>query len=119
MKEVVAGTIPVSTLTKKDLENVLAERSYMLVDDGYDYLTRIPIYNLTTDKVRDLEADMVESTSLYDKLSATPVKDIWLHDLDMFEAEYKKYVQQRQLKQGATEEVTPRPQKKITVRTKK
>jgi DNA topoisomerase-2 len=119
IKEVVSGSIPVSTLTKKDLEQVLEERTYMKVDDAYDYLTRIPIYNLTTDKVRDLEADMLNSKASYDTLNATSVKEIWMKDLDMFEAEYRKYLQQRAAKQNATDASTVAPGKKIAVRAKK
>ena len=35
IKEVISGSIQVSSLTKKDLEQLLEDRTYMKVDDAY------------------------------------------------------------------------------------
>lgn len=116
IKEVIEGVLPVSTLTKKALEELLAERAYMLVDECYDYLTRIPIYNLTTDKVRDLEADVLKCHEAHDTLADKTINDLWLSDLDALETEYTKYIAQRSLKMGAPAQ-KPAPKKVIKKKT--
>ena len=100
IREVVAGVIPVSQLTKQKLEELLHTKEYMKVDDAFDYLTRIPIYNLTTDKVNELEANMKQAHDAHDALSKKTVNTMWIEDLDAFEAEYTKYLGVRAAKQG-------------------
>lgn len=103
INEVVQGVIPVSTLTKAVLEDTLEQREYMKIDDSFDYLTRIPIYNLTKDKVMELEADVVSSKTTFDRIAATSAQDMWLTDLDAFEKEYEKYIQTRNNKMGISQ----------------
>ena len=117
--EVIEGTIQVSKLTKKELEQTIHDREYIMVDGTYEYLTRIPIYNLTTDKVRDLEADMLSCKETHDQLAATCPKDIWLHDLERFETEYGEYVATRQAKMSGDGSIVSKPKPKRSVVRKK
>ena len=56
--DVIAGTIPVYKLKKTDLEARLVNDDYDHYEGTYDYLTKIPIYNFTTDKVAELQDDI-------------------------------------------------------------
>jgi len=82
IKEVVNETIIVHKMKKIDLEVMLKDKEYMLVDDTYDYLLRIPVYNLTIDKVEDLEDEYRRKCEALEKLVATEIKDMWKEELD-------------------------------------
>ena len=62
---------------------------------------------------------MLNSRATYDTLNATTITDIWLKDLEQFEAEYTKYLQQRAVKQSGADETSSKAPKKISVQTKK
>lgn len=78
---VVSREIDVTTIKKAELETLLATMEFMVVDGSYDYLVRIPIYNLTTDKVTDLEADYARREDELEALCSTDIKEIWKREL--------------------------------------
>jgi DNA topoisomerase-2 len=88
--ECVAEAIKVHKMKKAELVTRLEEDKYMLHDDSYDYILRIPIYNLTIDKVEELEAEMKKAQDEIDRVRELNVKDWWIADLDAFVDEYKK-----------------------------
>lgn len=81
IKSVVSGEIQVTKMKKAELESLLAEMEFMDIDGTYDYLVKIPIYNLTTDKVEQLENEYTKKTEELEVLSNTDVKDIWKKEL--------------------------------------
>lgn len=73
IREVVNENIVIQKLKKIELENRLDKDLYMKHDNSYDYIIRIPVYNLTIDKVEELEA---EYKRVYDKYNSVLSKDI-------------------------------------------
>jgi DNA topoisomerase-2 len=108
IKEVIARTIPVSELTKQELEDMLVSREYMKVDDSYEYVLRIPIYNMTKDKVTEIEADIAKLEELYTQLEQKTINDMWLGDLDSLEKSYQKYLVIRENKMACGDVVQPK-----------
>ena len=52
------GTIQISNKTKKDdARPVRREKEYPKVEDCYDYLIKMPIYNLTKERIEELKKD--------------------------------------------------------------
>lgn len=92
VKDVIAGTIPVYKLKKADLEARLHEDEYDLHDETYDYLTKIPIYNFTTDKVAELEDDIRKKEAIVIATEGMTEKEMWRRDLEAFEREYEKFL---------------------------
>lgn len=103
IKEVVSETIVVHKMKKAGLETYLEENDYMKhgdvkhgdaekkgADGNYDYITRIPVYNLTTDKVEELENDIVKANESISQLSDKTTEAIWLDELKDFEKAYDK-----------------------------
>lgn len=90
IKACVAEEIKVHTMKKKELEELLESNGYMLHDDSYDYILRIPIYNLTTDKVEELEAEMKKAIDQADLIRNMDIKEWWLKELEEFVEEYNK-----------------------------
>ena len=82
---IINGTLTLNNKSKKDLESYLAEESFMEHDKSYDYLTRMPIYNMTRDKLDELSAELEKVNEALRLLENTPAKDIWLAELSELE----------------------------------
>jgi DNA topoisomerase-2 len=103
IKEVIARTIDVSTMKKIELETLLHDKTYMQHNDSYDYIIKIPIYNMTKDKVEEFENDIVQLEHALELLISKPVSTIWKEELDAFEIAYNKY---ETLRMGKSEDKT-------------
>ena len=101
IKSIISKELDVSAFRKVELEMFLEEKEYMKVDDCFDYLVRIPIYNITKDKVEDLEADIHTNDSKYEDLSIKKLEDMWREELAEFESTYDKCLQARLIKMDA------------------
>lgn len=98
IKSVVSGDIKVSHMKKCELEELLETRNYLKVNDTFDYLLRIPIYNLTTDKVAELEDEFKKAKGALDEMRQKTEDKMWLEELEIFEREYRKFVADYQQK---------------------
>lgn len=83
--DVIQGVIVVHKLRKSELEDKLAEMEYDMYEDSYDYLTKIPIYNFTIDKVEELKDEINKKQVMFNTLESTTVQMMWTNDLDEFE----------------------------------
>jgi DNA topoisomerase-2 len=92
IKSVISNELVVSKLKKAELEEHLSKNEYLLVNDTYDYLLRIPIYNLTIDKVDDLEKEFKQHEENLDKIKSKGEKDMWLDELVLFEKAYESFL---------------------------
>ena len=81
IRAVVNEEIIVHKMKKNELEQLLLTQNYKKHNDSYDYIIRIPVYNLTIDKVEDLEAEFSKSQNQYDELLTKNIKDIWKEEL--------------------------------------
>jgi hypothetical protein len=92
IKEVISETLYVHKLKKIELENYLTDQEYKLHEKSYDYIIKIPVYNLTIDKVEELEKDiakiLLDISNLNDKTSEM----IWMEELIEFETIYTKHL---------------------------
>jgi len=91
IKEVVSDRVRVSKMTKIQLETYLQESLYKLFNDSYDYLLRIPIYNLTKDKVQELEDEYSKAFGNLQAIRDKKEQDMWMEELEAFEKEYLKF----------------------------
>lgn len=92
IKAVVAEQIVVHKMKRHELEERLEKDKYMKIDDKFDYLLRIPIYNLTIDKVAELEAEKAKADAEYNRVFNLDVKDWWVSDLDEFSSVYDAFL---------------------------
>ena len=62
-------------------------------DEGtYDFLISMPIYSLTKEKVDELLKEKEQKKTELEILESKSAKDLWEEDLVLFEAEYKKHI---------------------------
>jgi DNA topoisomerase-2 len=104
IKEVIAKTILVSECTKQDLLKQLFDKEYNLFNDsiisdittfdkvgnGYDYMIKMPIYTLSSDKVKELNDELNSIKDEIDIIFNKDIKTMWTEELDELLHYYKK-----------------------------
>lgn len=98
VRAVISREIIVAEMRKAELEQRLVDDKYLAVDDCYDYLIRIPIYNLTLDKVEELEAEIKKLNEVFQVTYGKTSQDMWREDLIAFETAYTRYINARKAK---------------------
>ena len=82
IKGVVDKTIIVSNKKKDDIIKQLEKiEKIQKVDGNYDYLLRIPIYQLTKEKIDELKEEIKNKKAEYDKVKNETIENMWLEDL--------------------------------------
>jgi len=106
INEVIMKTIKVSECTKNDLLKQLLDNKYNLYDtqlniieevsefnmikNKYDYLIKMPIYNMTLDKVEELDKEISNIKDEIDIIFKKDVKEMWVEELDILLKYMKK-----------------------------
>lgn len=85
IRAVVDEEIILHKMRKIELDSRLTSDEYMLHENSFDYITRIPVYNLTIDKVEDLEKDIVKSEDKYNDIMSKTIHSIWKNELDLLD----------------------------------
>tara|TARA_B100000795_G_scaffold269805_1_gene260475 strand:+ start:2944 stop:6378 length:3435 start_codon:yes stop_codon:yes gene_type:complete len=117
IEEFIAGTIQISNKTKKDILEQLETKKYKMVDESFDYLIKMPIYNLTKEKTDELKNNRDAKVADYSNLKDMDVKDIYLKELKDFEKCYKEFLKQKELEQESDD--TSKSGKKKLIKKKK
>ena len=118
--EFIAGDIVISNRTKQNLLEQLKTREYPTVDNNYDYLIKMPIYNLTKERIEELNKDKEDKNEMFSNLEETETYDIWLSELKELTKQYKKFCDIKQ--KSITEDEPPKTnggKKKKKTKTKK
>ena len=93
--EVINKTLIIMNTKETDVIKKLTERKYdedpKRNEDqgGYDYLLRLPVRNLTTEKIHNLKKEINSIQNKLIDLKNTSEKHIWLNELNEFEKSYK------------------------------
>ena len=64
----------------------------------YDYLLKMPIYNLTKDKIDEFNTNLENKESEYNKLLAKDNKQLWIDDLTLLEPKLSPFKINKKLK---------------------
>jgi len=82
VRETIGGVIPILGIKSADLESLLDTREYPRIDDGYCYLTRLPVSTLTAERASALERDAELKGVELAALRGTSESEMWLAELD-------------------------------------
>ena len=115
---IVRKEMDVTKMSKQEIVEELERREFPKSNDTYDYLLRLPVYNLTTDKVKELEDDMNKCKQEIDTLETTTTTQMWLKELDEIDLEAFMQVSNvdNNLQDGVSS--TQKGKKKATTRTR-
>lgn len=79
---IVKKTIIVSNKKKDDIiKQIDLIDKIIKIDGSYDYLLRMPIHSLTTEKLAELKQQIIDTKAEFDKVKNTTIQDMWLGDL--------------------------------------
>ena len=92
IEEFIKGTIIISNKSKKDILEQLEKKKYPLVEENYDYLIKMPIYNLTKERIEELKNDRDTKMNDYTTLEGKTEKQIYKSELKEFEKMYIKFL---------------------------
>ena len=71
--------------------DIIEKKSKILQKDAnYDFLIKMPIYNLTKERIIELKEELSKIENEFNTLKRKTNKDIWLEELEHFEKEYNK-----------------------------
>lgn len=82
VQDVVSGKIAVFNIKRNELIAQLDELVFIKYEKSYDYLLKIPIYNLTIDMVEKLQNELIETQNLLHEYELLSIKSIWLNELN-------------------------------------
>lgn len=81
IREVNEGVLVLSNKTRLDLEGELKSRGYARYSDRYDYLTTMPVLNLTQEKLESLISKKEELELEKKKLEEKTERELWLDEI--------------------------------------
>ena len=87
---VISDDIKVMNVKKPVIENYLKEHEFPQQHDSYDYLIKMPLYNLTFEKKEELLKELEKKKETLNNVSSTDVKLMWYNDIIEFEEAYLK-----------------------------
>jgi DNA topoisomerase-2 len=100
---VINEKLKVNNVPKKKLEEDLEKHKFVKMSSNidsnnksYDYLTGMPIFNLTKEKIDSLKNDEDQKEALYNILKDKSPKDLWSEELDVLEQAYNKWWEKEQ-----------------------
>ena len=94
IKEVIEKTIPLAEKDESTIITQLEEKNYDKdpIENNYNYLLKLPLRSLTTDKVRKLNQDIKKLKQTLSILKNTKVESIWLKELNELKKVYLKWI---------------------------
>lgn len=88
--DVINGLLVLNNTKKQFILDYLEAEKYSLHDNSYDYLLRMPIYNLTYEKKQELLAECGVKENELNSIESLSEISMWKHDLTELSKEYKK-----------------------------
>jgi DNA topoisomerase-2 len=92
--------LEINNKKKSEIEEKLIELKFIKIEDSYNYLLSMPIYNLTQEKIEELKKQEKEKQTEYDTLLKMKPHDLWLIDLDDFENAYDNWIEAKKEKEN-------------------
>ena len=86
---VIDGNLKIMDCKQSDIKDYLEKNKSPKVDEKYDYLIRMPIYNFTFEKKEELLKEYNEKNTQYEMYKALTIESMWLQDLDELENHLK------------------------------
>ena len=112
--DIIENKLKINNRKKEDIEEYLENNSYPKkqneiegkIKNNYDYLIKMPIWNLTYEKKEELLKELNNKKEILSEIENKTIEKMWLEDLEIFEKEYEKYIKDRL--SGLEEEEKPK-----------
>ena len=104
--EFIDSKIVISNRTKQNLIEQLIEGKYPTMsginegidnwdnieDNDFDYLIKMPIYNLTKERIEELKKEKDNKTLMFNSLKETTLNKMWEEELKVFKKNYERFL---------------------------
>lgn len=86
---IIDGKLKVANGKKEDIINFLEKNKFPKMNDKYDYLINMPVYNLTYEKKEELLKEFNNKDSQYEMYKKKTIENLWMDDLSELEKHLK------------------------------
>ena len=97
--DIIENKLKIMNRKKNDIEEYLIKNQFpkkkMDDKDNYDYLIKMPIWNLTYEKKEELLKELNNKKDILSNIKNKKLEKMWLEDLEVFEKDYNKYYDNR------------------------
>tara|TARA_E500000178_G_C16840026_1_gene670099 strand:- start:425 stop:937 length:513 start_codon:yes stop_codon:yes gene_type:complete len=99
--DIIEERLKINNRKKSDIEEYLEKNEYPKrknESDGktsYDYLIKMPIWNLTYEKKEELLKELNNKKDMLSVIEKKAIETMWLEDIEVFETQYTKYIKDR------------------------
>ena len=98
INEFIDSKIIINNRSKSNIIEQLEKGKYPMENESYDYLLKMPIYNLTKDKIDDFNANLETKQTEYKELTCKDNKELWLDDLKVLEPKLSHFKTNKKFK---------------------
>jgi DNA topoisomerase-2 len=95
IQESLNGTIDLRRKKKDEVFELLNSKKYVLIDESYNYLIKLPVDIVTEENVDKIQNDYNSKIEQLEYIKNMSIENIWLIDIQNFETEYQKYTEER------------------------
>ena len=88
---IVEKKLEINNKKKIEIEADLQSKKFPKIDNSYNYLLTMPIYNLTNEKIEELKKQQNEKETEFNALVEKTPEKLWLTDLESLEESYDKW----------------------------
>jgi DNA topoisomerase-2 len=88
---IVEKKLEINNKKKVEIEADLQTKKFPKIDNSYNYLLTMPIYNLTNEKIEELKKQKNEKETEFNALVEKTPEKLWLTDLEILEESYDKW----------------------------
>jgi DNA topoisomerase-2 len=92
---IVEKKLEINNKKKSEIESQLEKQKFTKIDNSYNYLLSMPIYNLTNEKIEELKKQEKEKQTEFDTLIEKTPEKLWTTDLEILELAYNKWMEEK------------------------
>ena len=90
--ELLNGTLDLRKKKTEEVSELLKTKKYDLMEDSFNYLTRMPMDSVTDENVEKIISDKKKMKEVYDNLTSMKEEQIWLRELSELKERYIEYI---------------------------
>ncbi len=102
----------------QEVHDILVNSGYNKVDDSFKYLIKMPMDSVTDENVKQIMEERDETTDELEFIKKMSIQKMWYSELELFEAEFKKFKAYREKLQSPDSSGKQPKMKKRVVRKK-
>jgi len=96
IQEILDGTIDLRKKSREEIDKMLCDKKYELINDDYKYLIKMPMDCVTEENVKKIENEYKTKNDELTLLINTSQEEMWLSELNVLEEEYILFKEEKE-----------------------